>query len=138
MLDDALEDTSLSTSPLGRLHLSEGSDVFKAVMREFCVGSRSMLDNTNGPLTRNEASLSKKSYDDDALNPSSACERKHIIETYESICPHVRWVDEVLNMPLVNKCSDDSRERPDHLGKTEEPKSILKCRAPMCGMVSNR
>ncbi|KAK3612295.1 hypothetical protein CHS0354_011014 [Potamilus streckersoni] len=140
MVDNEVEDTILSSSPMGRLHLSEGSDVFKAVMREFNVDSRFMLENKYCLSTRKEASLAKND-DDNVSNQSSASERINIREKYENPYHHVRWVDEVLNKPLVKEfkeCSDDSRERSDSLQKTEGPKPIIKSRATCFIIVSNR
>ncbi|KAL3868115.1 hypothetical protein ACJMK2_040951 [Sinanodonta woodiana] len=124
---------SLSSSPPGRLHIAEGSDLFKAVMEEFVIDSESNFEVKSDRTKTNTSSKRRES--ETETNNFSVCERLGTIDDYESRLRRVRWVDEDKRKPLAMELTEGSSERSDSFSKSEV-KPILKHRATCLVIVS--
>ncbi|KAK3612291.1 hypothetical protein CHS0354_011009 [Potamilus streckersoni] len=124
---------SLSSSPPGRLHLAEGSDLFKAVMEEFMIDSESNFELKSERTKTNTSS--KRNGCENETNNLSFCQRLSNTEDYESRCHRVHWVDEDTRKPLAMEITEASSKRSDSFSKSEV-KPILKHRATCLVIVS--
>ncbi|KAK3612289.1 hypothetical protein CHS0354_011007 [Potamilus streckersoni] len=130
-------DMFLSSSPPGRLHLAEGSDLFQAVMKEFNIDSGSMFEvRYNRP--KKDISASERSNGTDGESRSGTfADKVNTRQKFEREHNRVRWMDEDLNKPLTMEITEDPRERLHSFSKSGEPKPILKHKATCIVIISD-
>ncbi|KAL3868117.1 hypothetical protein ACJMK2_040953 [Sinanodonta woodiana] len=130
-------DVFLSSSPPGRLHLAEGSDLFQAVMKEINIDSGSMFE-VKYDRPKKDILASERSGGTVAESQSGTCaEKVNTRQKFERGHNHVRWMDEDLNKPLTMEITEDYRLRLHSFSKSGERKPILKHKATCIVIISD-
>ncbi|KAL3868113.1 hypothetical protein ACJMK2_040949 [Sinanodonta woodiana] len=132
MMGSADKNNAMNQSSPGRLHISDGFDLYKEAEKESNLNSGSMFEIKYDQQTNKTSP--RGGTDGTSLPSSTETNGRAIPPTRRQ---SVHWIDEDLNKPLALDIGGHKRERSDSVSSSGEPKPILKPRVNCIVIVSN-